>query len=233
MTREPSLAHNEPPRRGARLLAQSALAAAIIAMACAGMSHADARGRRGFARQGIEGKAAYCTDCHGPAGRGYRGFYVMPRLAGQSPEYFENQLRAFVAGRREKNSAMVMSKVHGLDPAMRSALAEHFADLSPRSSGGGPSELVATGRQIYEEGLPEANVPACSVCHGADAKGHGPIPRLAGQLYAYTVKELASWDNLRGQGGVAAGNSSVMRPVAHSLSKSQIAAVAAYLSRLD
>jgi len=128
---------------------------------------------------------------------------------------------------------MVMSKVHGLGPAMRSALAAHFADLNPRSSGGGPSELVARGRQIYEVGLPEANVPGCSVCHGADAKGHGPIPRLAGQLYAYTVKQLASWDNLRGRNGGAAGNSRVMRPVAHSLSKSQIAAVAAYLSRLD
>jgi cytochrome c553 len=232
MTREPNLPRNEAPRRGARLFAQSALAATILAMACAGISHADARGRGGFARHGIQGKAAYCTDCHGPAGQGYRGFYVMPRLAGQSPEYFENQLRAFVAGRRGRHSAMVMSKVHGLGPDMRSALAAHFAGLSPRSVGGGPRELVATGRQIYEEGLPEANVPACSVCHGPDAKGHGPIPRLAGQLFSYTIKQLVNWDSTRGQGG-AVDTSGVMRPVAHSLSRAQIAAVAAYLSYLD
>jgi cytochrome c553 len=233
MTREPNLPEKEAPRRGARLLAQSTLAAATLAIVCAGISGANGGERGGFPHQGIEGKAGYCTDCHGPSGRGYRGFYVMPRLAGQTPEYFENQLRAFVAGRRGRHSAMVMSKVHGLGPGMRSALAAHFAGLSPRSFGGGPRELVATGRQIYEEGLPEANVPACSVCHGPDAKGHGPIPRLAGQLFSYTVKQLASWDESRGQNGATADTSGVMRPVAHSLSKSQIAAVAAYLSYLD
>ena len=127
---------------------------------------------------------------------------------------------------------MVMSKVHGLDPAMRSALAEHFAELSPRPFGRAPRELVERGRQIYEEGMPEANAPACSVCHGPDAKGHGPIPRLAGQLYSYTIKELVNWDSKRGQGG-AGDPSGVMQRVAHSLSKSQIAAVAAYLSDLD
>ena len=33
-------------------------------------------------------------------GRGYRGFRPIPRLAGQMPEYLENQLRAFVGGSR-------------------------------------------------------------------------------------------------------------------------------------
>ena len=232
MMREPSLTRDEALRRGARASAQLTLPAAILAIACAGISHADARDRGGFSRQGIEGKVAYCTDCHGRAGQGYLGFYVMPRLAGQTPDYFKNQLRAFLEGRRESHNAMNMSKVHGLDPAMRSALAEHFADLSPRPFGRAPRELVATGRQIFEDGLPDSNVPACSVCHGADAEGNGPIPRLAGQLYSYTIKELVNWDSKRGQSG-AVDTSGVMRPVAHSLSKSQIKAVAAYLSYLD
>ena len=58
------------------------------------------------------------------------------------------------------------------------------------------------------------------------------IPRLAGQLYPYTVKELVNWDTERGQGGLA-DTSAVMRPIAHSLTKSQIEAVAAYLSDLE
>jgi cytochrome c553 len=233
MAREPSLARSAAFRRGGRLLTRSAVSTAILAIVCAGSGHADGAGRRGLARHGIEGKVAYCTDCHGPEGRGYRGFYAMPRLAGQTPEYFDNQLRAFIEGRRERRSAMPMAKVHGLAPAMRSALAEHFAGLDPRPFGRAPKELIATGRQIYEGGLPEANVPACSVCHGPDAKGNGPIPRLAGQLYSYTVKELQNWDAKRGQSGETVGSAHVMRPVAHSLSESQIAAVAAYLSYLD
>jgi cytochrome c553 len=211
-------------------LAQLLIPTAILAFACSASGHADRMGRHHVPRHGIAGKVGYCTDCHGPSGRGYRGFYVMPRLAGQTPEYVENQLRAFADGRRESRSAMNMARVHGLGPAMRSALAEHFAELSPPPFGRAPRRHIETGRQIYEVGLPNANVPACSVCHGADAKGHGSIPRLAGQLYAYTVKELSNWDSKRGQG---AGTSRVMRPVAHSLSKSQIAAVAAYLSYLD
>jgi cytochrome c553 len=233
MTREPTLRRSELLRRSGRLLTQLVIPTAILALACAGSGHADGASRRGYARHGIEGKVAYCTDCHGPAGQGYRSFYVMPRLAGQTPEYFENQLRAFIEGRRERHSAMPMSKVHGLGPAMRSELAEHFASLDPRPFGRAPQELAARGRQIFEAGLPESNVPACSVCHGPDAKGHGPIPRLAGQLYSYTVKELENWDTERGQSAAAADTSHVMRPVAHSLSKSQIAAVAAYLSNLD
>jgi cytochrome c553 len=206
-----------------------ALAPAILAIASSGMVCAGPRERA--SHQGIAGKAAYCTDCHGPAGQGYRGFYVMPRLAGQTPEYFENQLRAFLDGRRERRSAMNMAKVHGLKPSMRSALAEHFADLSPPPFGRAPSELAAEGQRIYEEGLPNNNVPACSVCHGPEAKGHGPIPRLAGQLYGYTVRELQNWDSKRD--GSSGNTSSVMRPVAHSLSEAQITAVAAYLSNLD
>jgi cytochrome c553 len=234
MTREPSLCRSEPLiRRSGRLLRQLLLPTAILALACSGTGDANGAGRRGSSRYGIEGKVAYCTDCHGPAGQGYRGFYAMPRLAGQTPEYFENQLQAFIEGRRERRNAMPMSKVHGLASAMRSALAEHFAGLDPRPFGRAPKEFVATGRQIYEGGLPESNVPACSVCHGPEAKGHGPIPRLAGQLYSYTVKELENWDNKRGQSAATADTSHVMRPVAHSLSKSQIAAVAAYLSNLD
>ena len=63
-------------------------------------------------------------------------------------------------------------------------------------------------------------------------RGRGLIPRLAGQLYPYTVKELENWDKERGQ-GANPDTSAVMRPIAHSLSRSQIEAVAAYLSNLE
>jgi len=113
------------------------------------------------------------------------------------------------------------------------ALATHFRDLNPKPFGGAPRELVDTGKKIYEEGDPDANVPACSACHGPEAKGSGAIPRLAGQLYPYTIKELANWSTERGQNPAAPDTSAVMQPIAHSLNKSQIDAVAAYVSHLE
>ena len=86
------------------------------------------------------------------------------------------------------------------------------------------------GRQLFEEGVPEANIPACAACHGPDAKGQDPIPRLAGQLYPYIVKELTEWSKERGKD--TAGNNdaaATMAQIARSLTKSQIAAIAAYL----
>jgi len=156
----------------------------------------------------------------------------MPRLAGQTTEYFENQLRAFMERRREAHMPMTMSRVHRLSPALQTALAEHFNELNPPPFGGAAKQLAGTGKDIYEQGVPDDNVPACQVCHGPDAKGTGPIPRLAGQLYPYTVKELANWDKERGQ-GANSDSSAVMRPIAHSLSKAQVEAVAAYLSNLE
>jgi len=113
------------------------------------------------------------------------------------------------------------------------ALAAHFNALDPKPFGGAERRLVATGKAIYEEGVPDANVPACSACHGPEAEGSGPIPRLAGQLYPYTTKELANWSKERGQNPAAPDTSAIMKPIAHSLTKSQIAAVAAYLSYLE
>jgi len=87
------------------------------------------------------------------------------------------------------------------------------------------------GKRIYEEGLPESNVPACSACHGADAHGQNEIPRLAGQVYPYMVGQLSGWSKQRGQ-GTAVDTSAIMAPTAHNLTRSQIEAVAAYVSNL-
>ena len=180
----------------------------------------------------VQAKAEYCQDCHGLSGQGYAGYLIMPRLAGQTAEYFENQLRAFAERRREKDLFIDMAKVHGLSPAMRTALAAHFSGLNPRPFGGAPKQLVATGRKLYEEGAAEANVPACSACHGPEAKGQEAIPRLAGQLYPYTIKELRNWSQERGHGSAKDDTSAVMLPIAHNLTRTQIAAIAAYLSYL-
>jgi cytochrome c553 len=206
-----------------------ALPVAILVIAFSGTGRAGDTDARVFANYNVGGKMGYCTDCHGSSGRGYVGFFTMPRLAGQSTEYLVKQLRAFAERRRGNNLPMRMARVHGLSPSTRSALAAHFSHLNPSPFGRAPRELVATGKRIYDDGIPGANVPACSACHGADAKGNGAeIPRLAGQLYGYTLKALANWGDERGQS--AGDPSNIMKKVAHNMSRSQSAAVAAYLS---
>jgi cytochrome c553 len=203
----------------------SALRTAILAAALsAGLSiavHAD----------DLQAKLAYCKTCHGLSGQGYHGYYAMPRLAGQQPKYIENQLRAFIEHRRK--NAIMANVAHALSPSMLSALAHHFKDLNPPPlGGGGPRSSIATGKRIYEEGLPESNVPACSACHGPDARGQDQIPRLAGQLPDYFYSKLVNWTAERGQNSSMPDSSAVMGPTSHNLTKSQIAAVAAYVSSL-
>ena len=138
----------------------------------------------------------YCQDCHGPSGQGYRGYYPMPRLAGQQTEYLKNQLQAFVEHRRTNN--IMFNVAHSLSPAMIAALAADFRALNPKPLGGGPRRLVATGEKIFQDGVPDANVAACAACHGPDAKGSGEIPRLAGQLHDYIFNKLTNWSKERG-----------------------------------
>jgi cytochrome c553 len=177
----------------------------------------------------LQAKLEYCKTCHGVSGQGYMGYFPMPRLAGQQPEYIENQLRAFIERRR--TNPIMFNVAHVLSPAMLTALAMHFHHLDPKPFGGAPRGVAGLGKRIYEEGLPESNVPACSACHGMQAKGQNEIPRLAGQLYPYIVGQLAGWKTERGQGS-AVDTSAVMAPTAHNLTRSQVEAVAAYVSEL-
>jgi cytochrome c553 len=172
----------------------------------------------------------YCQDCHGLSGQGHRGFFPIPRLAGLQPEYIKNQLQAFVERRRV--NPIMFNVALDLSPSMQTTLAANFSRLNPTAIGGAPKELVATGRKIYEDGVPDANVAACTSCHGPDAKGNGEAPRLAGQLYPYIVKVLASWSKERGQNLAKPDTSAIMEPIARSLTKPQMDAVAAYLSYL-
>jgi cytochrome c553 len=210
-----------------------ALQAAVLALifpSTAGAS--DFGGGYGHPKQSLRGKITYCTGCHGRSAQGYRGYYSMPRLAGQTSTYIENQLQAFAERTRVSQTSLRMEKVHGLSPAIRVALAEHLEDLDAQPLAGGPQKLVGQGQKIYADGLPDANVPACSACHGPDAMGDAANPRLAGQLYPYTVNALTNWSKERGQNASPEDTSAVMGPIAQSLNRQQIEAVAAYLSYL-
>jgi cytochrome c553 len=222
-----------PDRRKRRILGVTGLRfvwpAVLLAVGFSVVGRAEDRAI-GARQGGLEAKLEYCKTCHGLSAQGYRGYFPMPRLAGQQPQYMENQLRAFIERRR--TNPIMANVAHVLSPSMVSALATHFRNLDPRPIGGAPRGSLALGKRIFEDGLPDANVPACAACHGSEGKGQNEIPRLAGQLYEYSVGQLTGWTKVRGQGS-AVDTSAIMAPTAHNLTRSQIEAVAAYVSYLQ
>jgi cytochrome c553 len=212
-------------------LVTSGLRAAILAIAFCATARAQESRIAAVSNQDLQAKLAYCKTCHGSSGQGYHGAFPIPRLAGQQPEYIENQLKAFIDRRRANR--FMYSVAHVLSPDMLPALADYFKDLNPKPVGGAPKDLIPAGKKIYEEGIPDASVPPCASCHGPDAKGNGPFPRLAGQLHDYILKKLVNWTKERGLDPANPDTSAIMEPVAHGLTESQIAAVAAYLNYLE
>jgi cytochrome c553 len=213
--------------------ASSAILAAAFAIAAVATAQAQDKGRNkaDVAPQELKAKVDYCKTCHGLSGQGFRGSYPMPRLAGQQPEYLENQLQAFIDRRR--NNPVMFNVAHVLSPQMERALAEQFKDLNPKPLGGAPRENLAEGKRIYQEGIAKSEIPPCASCHGDDAKGRDAFPRLAGQLHDYIYRKLTNWDKERGQDKARPDNSAIMGPIAHNLTDGQIKAVAAYLSYLE
>ena len=172
--------------------ASSRLALLVVVLSAAGGAESANAG----GRNGIEGKIEYCKDCHGQSGQGYRGYFPIPRLAGQQPEYVKNQLQAFVEHRRTNN--IMFNVAHSLSPATIAALAADFRAFNPGPLGGGSRNLAGTGQRIFQDGVPDANIAACAACHGPEAQGSGEIPRLAGQLHDYIINKLTNWSKERG-----------------------------------
>ncbi len=209
----------------------SILLTAAFAVAVSVAAQAEDKGNAAVPKQELEAKIAYCKTCHGVSGQGFRGSFPMPRLAGQQPEYLENQLQAFIERRR--TNPVMFNVAHVLSPAMLKGLAEHFRDLNPKPLRGASKERVAAGKKIYEDGVPSAEVPPCATCHGPEAKGADAFPRLAGQLNDYVAKKLLNWSKERGQDPAKPDNSAIMQPIAHNLTDAQVQAVAAYVSYLE
>lgn len=64
----------------------------------------------------------------------------------------------------------------------------------------------------------------CGVCHGADLKGLGPVPGIAGRSPSYTVRQLYDM-----QQGTRKGEwTDLMKPVVAKLSNADMLAIAAY-----
>ena len=90
-------------------------------------------------------------------------------------------------------------------------------------------EVLARGRKIAEDGLPDDDLQACNLCHGEDGAGDPPLfPYLAGQYAPYTELQMQLFRR-----GVRANDAlAVMRDIAEELSDEDIRAVALYFEWL-
>jgi cytochrome c553 len=165
-----------------------------------------------------------CTWCHGTSGQGYT---TAPRLAGQRPQYIENQLRSFSKHARDNpfSRQYMWGATAALSPQEARGLAVYFSTLHPRAASDGDRELAALGKTIYDEGIPESNIASCLVCHGPNAEGVRQIPRLGGMDYSYLKTRLSQW----GEGFDSAAEYP-MPHIASKLSAREIEAIASYLS---
>jgi cytochrome c553 len=212
--------------------ARTALRAAVIATVFVSGARAANATDTTVSKAELQAKIAYCENCHGVSAQGFHGYYPIPRLAGQQPDYIKNQLDAFIEHRRTNN--IMFNVAHVLSPAMLDALIESFHNLNPKPlTTRAPEDLVTAGKKIYEEGIANSDVPPCAGCHGPEAKGEGQFPRLAGQLSDYVADKLTNWAKERGQNPSNPDPSAIMAPIAHGLNQEQIKAVAAYLSHLE
>jgi cytochrome c553 len=172
-----------------------------------------------------EGPAVHnCTWCHGGSAQGYT---PAPRLAGQRYQYLENAIASFHAHTRDNpfSKQYMWSATANLSAQTARDLAMYFSTLPPKAANDGDAELVAMGRTIYQEGMPDSNIVACVVCHGPNAEGVRQIPRLGGLGYSYMKRRLEQW----GEGYHAAAGPP-MPDIAGKLSSNQIEALASYLS---
>lgn len=166
-----------------------------------------------------------CSACHGLNGRSISPTF--PNLAAQTAPYLELQLHAFKDQTRADPDAQayMWGMASQLNDASISGLAAYFSKQSAAEGKSGSATLIGQGKQIFVEGVPGRQIPACASCHGAQAQGNGPFPRLAGQHAPYLLKQLLVIQSVL-------RTAPVMHGVIKDLTRDQMQAVVAYLESI-
>ena len=203
----------------------------VIAMGAIGGGCSSVENSRNLADPNVPAKALaqqVCSLCHGINGQATSPNF--PNLAAQQPTYFMNQMKEFRGHNRLDPAGFeyMWGLSRNLTDDQIKGLADYFAAQPSASPGPASSPAMATrGRGIFEQGVPEKNIPACSVCHGPQAQGNEQFPRLAHQHADYLVKQLKVFQRTdeRPEG-------SIMKTIAHDLTAGNMEDVAAYLQEM-
>lgn len=159
---------------------------------------------------------AYCARCHGEIGG------QVPRLDILSAGYLEQQLQAYLSGKRP--SGIMAQAVTSVPEERLAELARHFAEVpddvdEPMAA---RPELAARGEELARQGT--RDVPTCLACHGERRDGRRKGPVLDGQRRAFLEVQLKLWRD-----GVYEYDP-LMQAAALELSDADIAALAQYFA---
>ena len=166
-----------------------------------------------------------CSNCHGLDGNSVSP--VFPRLAGQQPDYIVNQLNNFRSHQRSDPPGYqyMWGLSRHLSDEQIAGLAEYYSKQVARRAPAvdRDEQKLARGKAIFENGLPEEAVIACSACHGPSGQGLAAFPRLAYQHSDYLIKQLDVFQFTQGRPGTP------METIVYPLTGSDKTAIAAYL----
>jgi len=90
-----------------------------------------------------------------------------------------------------------------------------------------PPGSIAAGKQLVTTG-DNGRFTACTVCHGQDLRGVGPVPPLAGRSPSYIARQLYDMQN----GNRSGTWTQLMAPVVAALKPADLVNMAAYLASL-
>jgi cytochrome c553 len=216
------MAHELTRRSGDAASASRVQATTILASILLAVTACTSPGENA-GQQAVVGTEHVCSSCHGRDGNSVSSTF--PRLAGQQEEYLVNQLKAF----RDHSRADPHAHTYMWGMAARlsddtiAGLASFYAAQKPAAGSPGDKAEMAAGQKIFEEGIPERDVPACRVCHGEKAEGAGAVPRVAGQHRAYLERQLEAFS-----GGARANE--IMHENTKNLTALEISQVAAFFT---
>ena len=202
------------------------LSAALLMIGTAHTADVSTAGPTDAQKAKLQKTIETCSACHGLGGRSVSPTF--PILAAQTAPYIELQLHAFKDQTRADPDAQayMWGMASQLDDASISGLAAYFSQQSAaEGSKSGDAMLIAQGKKIFVEGVPGRQIPACASCHGAQAQGNGPFPRLAGQHAPYLLKQLLVIQSVL-------RTAPVMHGVIKDLTRDQMQAVVAYLESI-
>jgi cytochrome c553 len=202
------------------------MAAASMAVGCANPTRSRDLGNPNVSATTLAQQV--CSNCHGVTGNTISPNF--PNLAAQMEPYFIAQLNGFKSHGRQDPAGFeyMWGLSRSLTEDQIKGLAAYFAAQKPaRQPLEGDASRSPAGRSIFENGVSEKGIPACSSCHGPQGEGNATFPRIAGQHADYLVKQLMVFQRTdeRPEG-------SIMKTVAHELTEQNIRDVAAYLQSM-
>jgi len=90
-----------------------------------------------------------------------------------------------------------------------------------------PQGSIERGRRLASG--QDARTVACASCHGADLKGAGAVPGIAGRSPTYAFRQLYDFKH----GARAGAGSALMKPSVEKLSVEEMVDLAAYAASLQ